>query len=185
MDRRHGLRAAPIGWALWLAACPAAVVENPSGDCEAADDGGRRCYHAPEPGDQYLPDCDLPIDREYWRVFAQSEDSAYLIPRPDGAGLTWGICDGEDAELAALFDQYTLCAPQVDVALVNALPPADALAIAHALHERLVFTVVDLGRGAGAVEPAPIPTDLAEACAGPAAGDPALVDLCPELAAED
>ena len=138
-------------------------IDHPSGDCQADDDGSRLCYHSPEPGDTYLPDCEAPLQREYWRVFAQSEDSAYVIPRPDGATALAQLCEEADEATAALLESYTLCG-QTDIDLVNAMDPADALEITHLLHERLAFTVVDLGEGYFDVDPFVPMDDVLAAC---------------------
>jgi hypothetical protein len=148
-----------------LAACVVpAPVSNPSGICTAEDDGARGCYHSPSTQDTYLPDCEAPLDRELWRVFQQVDGTAYIIPRPDATGLQFGICDGDDADLAALFAQYDLCAEVVtDPAVVNAMLPADALNITHALHERLFFEAVE-DNGNWAISPWAPDNDMADAC---------------------
>ena len=124
---------------LFLACGPG--VDNPSGDCTANGNGGRSHYHSPESGTTYLPDCNNALNRELWRVFAVSETSAYIIPRPDGTGLDNGLCEADDADLAGLFSQYGLCQENGNPSIINDIPPADALAITHALHERLEFTI--------------------------------------------
>lgn len=137
---------------LVLLGCPGPEIANPTGECVAEDDGGRLCYHAPEADDTYLPDCEAPLAREYWRVFAQGEDSAYVMPRPDGSTAVEAACADEDAVLSDLLDTYTLCgSPDVDT--INDMAIADALFITHALHARLVFVAVDLGEGSGDVDP--------------------------------
>ena len=82
-------------------------IENPSGDCLSEDNGSRRCYHTPSATDRYLKDCTNGLQREYWRVFAQNEESAYIIPRPDGMGLFYDLC--EDETVGELFETYALC----------------------------------------------------------------------------
>ena len=144
-------------------------IENPTGTCEPDGDGSRLCYSAPAPADTYLPDCDAPLAREYWRVFAVSSESAYIIPRPDGASAVAEACAGDDADLVALLDRYTLCG-SVDVEQVNDMALADALAITHALHQRLRFEAVDAN-----VEPFVPPDDGALICAS---ADPAMADWC-------
>lgn len=153
-------------------------VDNPTGDCRAADDGGRACVHAPAHGDTYLPDCRAPLDREYWRVFARSPESAYIFPRPDPSGLAAGICDGDDEDLARLFDRNGLCTETADPRVVDDVSPADALAIARALHERLVFEAVDAGGGTWTIRPTPMDDDLAAACELPAADVGAVKSVC-------
>jgi hypothetical protein len=155
------------------AGCGAGAT-NPTGDCEATGTGDIACYSVSEAGDVWMPDCEHPLDRAYWRVHARRSDdgevTAYLLPRPDGAGAAFGVCDGPDAALAALFDGWGLCAPTLDaagVARINALPLDDALAISHALHERLVFTAG--GDDGSTIAPWPLPEDLEDACPGTSA----------------
>ena len=128
---------------LVLIACDLSAVDNPTGDCEPEGDGSHLCYSSAT--DQYLPDCAAPLSRELYRVFAADEATAYVIPRPDATGLSLGICDGDDADLADLFDRNGLCVEVADPDVVNSMTPADALAITHTLHERLDFTAEGSG----------------------------------------
>jgi len=154
-------------------------VDNPSGDCVAEDDGSRQCYHS-SAGSAWLPDCDAPLDRELWRVFAESEDSAYMIPRPDALGLEYGICDGADAVLADLFDRNGLCDAVADLNIVNHMPPADAIDIGHALHERLEFSAISWGTDTGwDITPFAPDNDRLDACR--VSSDPVLDDVCADL----
>jgi len=123
-----------------------AVVTNPTGTCQpkdnAKDNGARPKYHSPG-ASTYLPDCDAPLNREYWRVFAKSESSAYVIPRIDAFGVAakYGMCTGDD-ELSSLFKKYRLCKETLDsadVEVLNNMKPSEALNITHALHKRLCF----------------------------------------------
>lgn len=170
---------------LLLVACPAPEVGNPSGDCQAEDDGARACYHTPDATDTYLPDCEAPLDRELWRVFAVDEATAYMIPRPDAMGIHTGICDGDDVDLAAVFEANGLCAEVADPDIINAMTPEDALVIGHALHENLVFGVEEYGEGAAGLVPWAPDTELLMACEGPLAGDARVEGLCAELATLD
>lgn len=143
-------------------------VKNPTGDCEPDGDGSRTGH---SPGDsQYLPDCDPPLRREYYRVFAQKDKTAYMIPRPDTLGIVYGFCDGDDAELAELFDRNGLCVQVADPELVNSMTPEDALRIAHLLHEQLVFAPERAGEN-WSVRPGAMTDDVVAAC------DRAAVDL--------
>ena len=154
---------------------------NPTGSCEADSDGSRPCYHAP--GESwYLPHCEPVLDRELWRVFAESEDSAYMIPRPDATGLDYGICDGEDAVLSDIFERNGLCEATVgpeQLEVINAMPLVDALDIAHALHERLEFTALALDETSWDISPWAPYDDRVAACN--ATSDPTLDDICDEL----
>ena len=61
---------------------------NPSGNCTSIDDGSREGYHSSLPN-TYLQDCKNPLKYELWRVFMNEDGtSAYVIPRPDGLGMT-------------------------------------------------------------------------------------------------
>ena len=120
-------------------------VENPSGNCKAKSNGERLFYHSVEKGTTYLPDCQNPLDRELWRVFAVSENSAYIMPRPDSTGIQYGMCEGEDVELADLFDQYGLCEELGNPIIINDILPADALLITNTLHQLLRFEIGEDG----------------------------------------
>ena len=118
------------------------VIDNPSGDCDAGGDGNRSNYFS---SDQYLPDCQNPLYRELWRVFAETEASAYILPRPDGMGIDFAICDGEDADLTTLFTEYGVCEEYADPDVINDIKPADALVITNQLHQRLRFSADENG----------------------------------------
>lgn len=148
-------------------------VDNPTGDCEADGDGSRTGHN---PGDsQYLPDCDPPLEREYYRVFAQEDETAYMIPRPDAMGIRYGYCSGDDAELADLFERNGLCVEVADPDVVNSMTPEDALAIAHLLHENLVFVAEQQHGESWGVLPGAMTDDVVAAC------DRAEVDLSDAL----
>jgi len=132
------------------------AVTNPTGTCEpkenANDNGARPRYHSPAANATYLPDCNLPLKREYWRVFAVSESSAYVIPHMDTFGVAskHGVCTDEvvkrmsrgDDELAYLLKKYNLCKEDldsVDIQVLKNMKPAEALRITHALHKQLCF----------------------------------------------
>ena len=155
------------------------MLLNPSGDCTASDDGSRAGYHSAA-GTTWLPDCKNPLKREYWRVFAESKDSAYVIPRPDAAVSE--ICAAPAHELRELVQGYSLCAEQ-DAAFVeriNRLRPEDALELTHYLHTTLRFDTVktDAGDVTG-ITPYPLPSDIVDACAfEPSASSPELETMC-------
>jgi hypothetical protein len=142
------------------------VVANPAGDCPAPDNGAT-ASHAPGSA-RWLPDCKKPLRREYFRVFAKSESSAFMVPRPDHSTIARALCSSEAAgsSLRALLERYTLCAETPDVNRINTMLPADALAIAHALHEHLRFEA-----NGGDVRPYPYSEDVLAVC-----------ELKPELA---
>ncbi len=147
-----------------LAGCGmlSSAVVNPTGVCMPDTDGSRECYSVADDAATYLPDCDGPLKREYWRVYAESEQLAYVIPRPDGMGLEFEICGGGD-ELAELFERNGLCTESGDPNVLNHMRAVDALAITHALHERLRFRAVPYSDEWGTIPWAP-PDDIAAAC---------------------
>lgn len=137
-------------------------VPNPSGDCAPEDNGGREGYHSPDASDSYLPDCTLTLQREYYRVFQKEDGKAYIIPRPDGHSAWLTPCSDETHPLHALVLKYQLCKSAetpAEVEAVNAIEPADALTLTHALHEELVFYPVQ-----DAVAPWPFSPDIVAAC---------------------
>jgi hypothetical protein len=157
----------PIVCVLLLVACQSVSkpngIENPTGMCTPPDDGSRAGYHSPE-GSQWLRDCKNPLKREYFRVFAQSSRSAYMIPRPDGNAYLQPVCEDAAHELRPLVDNYGLCAGATSAkqaAQVNDMLPADALALAHFLHGELKFTI---GSGDSGISPSVIPTDVVATC---------------------
>lgn len=148
--------------ALLAVACKA-DVPNPSGSCKAPNDGGRAGYHSAL-GTQWLPNCQNPLRKEYWRVFATSRTSAATIPRLDGNPGLKPACADPQHELATLVQRYALCssaATSQAIARVNDMSPADALELTRFLHHRLRFVVVSEGIG---VFPWPVPTDIIDAC---------------------
>lgn len=136
-------------------------LENPTGDCVAPDNGGRLFYHAPDATNVWLPDCQGSLTTDYFRVFAQADGTAYMIPRPDGWSYLAEVCADASHELHAIVEEYELCEPATEetVDLVNAMDPADALAVAHYLNDRVVFVA-----HADGVSPYVIPTDIVLAC---------------------
>ena len=151
------------------------TVQNPSGDCVAEDNGARQCYHSPMNEETYLPDCQTDLSREYWRVFAMTETSAYIIPRPDGMGLVYNLC--EDGSVSDLMNTYGLCTETLssaEVAVINDIPPADALRITNALHANLLFIVDDNDM----LNPWAAPNDIVDACQLSDVNDDVLSDFC-------
>lgn len=137
-------------------------VDNPSGGCVAQDNGGR-VEHSPLATDVYLPDCQLDLAREYYRVFVKDDDRAYMIPRPDNHPAFVWACINEQNPLHATLQRYSLCQSEAldgeQVEAVNSMLPADALAIAHYLHDRLVFFTTE-----GGVSPYPMAQDILDLC---------------------
>lgn len=157
---------------------PAAfVVVNPTGACGTRTDAARAGYHSPA-GAPWVPDCQAPLRREYWRVFATDADHGYTMPRLDGVSLLAPVCRDSEHPLRAIVDTYGLCdaarTPE-DVARVNHLLIADALRITHALHGSLRFVPTEGGSG---IDPFPIPSDILDACALPGTLSPELQAIC-------
>ena len=152
------------------------AIPNPTGTCQAPDDGSRRGYHSSD-GTAWLPDCKSPLRREYWRVFAESADSAFVIPRPDGAPELEPVCNDTDHALNPIVRAHALCASaagQADLELVNHNAPADALAVTHFMHGVLRFTTSGSG-----IAPFPLPSDIIDACdLHPEAASTALRAMC-------
>ncbi|MCA9618257.1 MAG: hypothetical protein KC731_04530 [Myxococcales bacterium] len=141
---------------------------NPTGDCQPTGNGWLQCYmFTYDAGGQWLPDCDPPLDHAYWRVH-DTGAGAYVRPPLEATGITFGICDGNDADLVSLFDSNHLCQPtlsETEADAVEHLAVADALAITRALHERLRFEgVQDESSLEWFVEPRPQVEDLKEVC---------------------
>lgn len=138
---------------------PLPLVRNPTGECVTPPGNGARPGHGPSW--RYLPDCQAPLKREYYRVFAWSESVASMFPRPDDAPGAVQICKNEapGTPLRALFERYTLCDPQPNIERVNKMTAADALAIGHALHVRMRFEA-----NGGDVRPFPYDDDVLAVC---------------------
>jgi len=135
-------------------------IANPTGSCVAPDDGSRAGYNGPGP---WLPDCQSALLREYWRVFAASENGAYMLPRPDGAPGLGAPCLGPQHPLASIVQKYGLCSAAMgseQVDKVNNMNVTDAFAVARYLESQLVFVATDV-----TIEPFPIPVDIIDACA--------------------
>jgi len=142
------------------------AVLNPTGACGVKSSrgaGGRWNYHSPGEVDTYVPDCQNPLRREYWRVFVQRDrGTAYVIPRPDDMGTKFGLC--EDGDPDALFRKYGLCSgTDFSVSAVNNMETAEALNITHALHGRLVFQATQSGDGWG-IDPFAPEDDILAVC---------------------
>ncbi len=114
---------------------PATPVDNPTGDCTAADfDENENAY--------WLPDCQNPLDHEFYRVYAASSESANTLPRVDGAPGLAEPCSTSAHPLSPIVERYGLCEPadtEEEVDTVNDMRPADALAVTHYLNSILVF----------------------------------------------
>jgi hypothetical protein len=166
------LAAAPVG-------CSSATeLDNPTGACTPEGDGARPGYHYP--GDsKWLPDCENPLAREYFRVFTQNGASAAIIPRPDGAADLQPVCADDAHALHALVEKYALCesaSSAAQVERVNDMLPADALTITHFLHGKLRFSS---GPGDEGISPPPLPSDVIDACdLAPSERSTALSEIC-------
>lgn len=139
-------------------------ITNPSGTCGTRSDGGRVGYHGPSANDQWVPDCQNPLLREYWRVFSQDGNTAYVIPRPDGAPELSTPCSDAYHDLHAVVVRYELCSfaeSEEQVNIINHIELSDALHVTHFLHTQLKFAVTQDTLG---IHPFPIPGDILDAC---------------------
>ena len=146
-------------------ACSTSTAENPTGACTAPSDGSRAGYHAAN-GLQWLPHCQNPLKREYWRVFVGNANTAATIPRLDGDPLLMPVCGDAQHKLHPLVKKYRLCQPASDqetVEVVNAMLPDEALALTLFLHSQLRFRAVE-GKGSLNIAPYAIPSDVVDAC---------------------
>jgi hypothetical protein len=168
MSARNAMaRCIAVALACCAAGCSQADVENPSGSCGTRTDGARAGYQAPSPDDVWVPDCQAPLLREYWRVFAPKGapgGTGYVIPRPDGASQLRPVCDDAGHPLRAVVDRYGLCqvaSSPAQVDEVNSMTIGDALHVTHFLHTQLVFAVDTSALG---IAPFPVPSDIIDAC---------------------
>jgi hypothetical protein len=158
---------ATFATAVLIAAQAQDIIRNPSGSCGTRSDGTRAGYHYAL-NDLWVPDCQNPLRREYWRVFVKNGDEAYVIPRPDGAPELHAICTAGQDELRRIVDQHGLCAVAASseqVRTVNTMDLSGALRITHFLHGQLKFSVVVHSSGHVSIRPFPIPSDVSDACA--------------------
>jgi len=124
--------------------------------------GGRSGYHSPSSTDTYLPDCENPLKRELWRVFQQEDGTAYIIPRPDGLGTVYNICNGRVPVKEGIIDkanQYGLCDNDINVAAINHIDPNYGLLFVNIFHRQLHF-VAD-GQN---IQPFAPDSDILDAC---------------------
>jgi hypothetical protein len=147
-------------------ACSSGQVNltNPTGACGTRSDGGRAGYHGPSATDQWVPDCQNTLLREYWRVFSQDGKTAYVIPRPDGAPELSTPCTSANHELHDVVVRYELCSfaeNTEQVNTINNIELPDALRVTHFLHTQLKFVVTQDVFG---IQPFPIPSDIIDAC---------------------
>lgn len=165
---------------------PHDAVTNPTGTCEpkdnAKDNGGRPKYHSPGPRDTYLPDCNAPLNREYWRVFVWDDNRAYVVPRMEAFAMArqYGMCAGDDL-LSSLFNKYHLCKEDLepaDVEALNDIEPAEALNITNALHKRLCFQAQPTG-SSWSITPWGPEDDIAGVCS--TTTDAAVTSYCGEI----
>jgi hypothetical protein len=147
-----------------VAGCDQPSITNPSGTCGTRSGGGRAGYQVPGDDDQWIPDCQNPLHREYWRVFSQDGQTGYVIPRPDGAPELQSPCDDPRHDLHPVVDRYELCAgadSAEKVEIINHVELSDALRVTHFLHTQLKFAVTEDALG---IRPFPIPADIVDAC---------------------
>lgn len=151
-------------------------IQNPTGSCSAPDDGSRPGYHYPMES-QWIPDCQNPLNREYWRVFVDANGRVSISPRVSSdinapfPSPFQPVCQDPDHDLAPLVQAYALCSPTLsaeDLALQEQMSVTEALLLTHFLHQELYFEVsrYDLSTEEvfEAITPRPIPSDILDAC---------------------
>ena len=102
------------------------------------NNGGRPGYHMPSQTTTYLPNPMNPLQRELWRVFKKEDGTAYIIPRPDGLGLEYGMCQVTNS-LFTKAEQYGLCDRTADPDIINSIDPDVALEFTAVFHQNLMF----------------------------------------------
>jgi len=156
-----------VGWTVGLALASGcgqgdgAAVVNPTGACGTRPDPGRVGYGGG--GAIWVPDCQAPLLREYWRVDTMDGITAYTLPRMDGTTDFQPACADAADGLHDLVTRYDLCAPASDPAqvnLINTMALPDALTLTHYLHQRLKFV-----SDGTTFTPFPITADILDACA--------------------
>jgi hypothetical protein len=153
------------------------AVANPTGGCKPTiyETGGGD--HADQPF-AYFPDCQNPLRREYWHVYATSATDAATVPRLDGERRLAPACGDPAHPLAAIVKKYRLCqeATEQDLATVNHMLLADALTLTHALHQSLRFAQTEDGKR---IDPYAYSDDILAACAlHPDDSPAAFTELC-------
>lgn len=168
--RETNVRAQWIGRvaALMVAAsagCDRVTIANPSGTCGTRRGEVRSGYDVPDDDDIWVPDCQNPLTREYWRVYSRDGVTAYVIPRPDGAPELATSCADSQHKLHPLLIRYELCSAassMEQVEVINHIALGDALVVTNFLHTQLRFVNTEVGLG---IQPFPIPADIVDACA--------------------
>ena len=94
-----------------------AAIVNPTGSCGTRPDPGRVCYSGG--GGTWIPDCQCPLSREYWRVYSLDGTTAFTLPRMDGYPAFQPACADDGDGLNGLVTRYQLCAPAMTAAAVN------------------------------------------------------------------
>ncbi len=155
------------------------TIDNPSGNCSSSTSEARPGFSTTDP---WLNDCRSPLAREYWRVYAVDEKSAYTLPRIDDAAYFHPVCKRDSADdpgLVALVDEYSLCdvSNPDTVAKINDMLPEHAFAFTRWLHAQLEFVYAP--PNINQVVPHPLPGDIIDACElDPASRSADFVALC-------
>ncbi|MFI5309083.1 MAG: BPTI/Kunitz-type proteinase inhibitor domain-containing protein [Polyangiales bacterium] len=159
---------------------------NPTGTCKAPNSGAR-VGALPGEGDVWLPDCELKLAREYWRVFVRPTGTAFILPDPLAPPQIYvPACAAVQHPLYDIVTRYSFCNPPSTHRPSDEMTPADALAVAHYYHVgsdafawRLIFGDYPPG-----IVPDPFLTDVMDACKLTTADDsPGLSGLCEQAAA--
>ena len=163
-------------------------IINPSGSCgvDTSDGAGSRPgYSYSSSGTTYVPDCNNPLQREYWRVFVPPDgdgSSAYVIPRPDDTGIKYEFCCDDD-DLCELFKKNGLCGGDDIVQIINSIPLDEALIMMNKLHEKLVFRAEVYDEDTGGITPWAPDDDILEICDTGMTNDANVLDHCSDIRA--
>jgi hypothetical protein len=121
-----------------------AVFVNPTGSCGTVPASGRIGFSG-SGNSIFVPDCQNPLRRDYWRVRTLDGKHAWTVPRMDGEPRLEPACADANDPLHPLVERYDLCAPadsEGKVDTINNMELADALRLTHFLEGQLRFVAV-------------------------------------------
>jgi hypothetical protein len=141
---------------------------NPTGSCTAPNSGARVGAPPPGAGDVWLPDCNLGLAREYWRVFVRPAGTAYILPDPRLPPQSFiRACADPQHPLYDIVTRYSFCNSPATNRPMDAMTPADALTVAHYYHRGSGYAFEPgllFGAYAPGIVPQPFLEDVLEAC---------------------
>ncbi|WP_437808789.1 hypothetical protein [Sorangium sp. So ce1078] len=124
--------------------------------------GRHRYDHHPDPGDVYVKNAAVALDREYWVIYDRGDGKHYIFPRPDGDKAIAAECAAGGPK-APIFSAAMLCevaSSKAAVDRVNSLSRDEAIEVSTFLHARLKFKVTP----AGGIEPHVFISDQVDVC---------------------